>query len=140
MSDSDFETDKTPKKSSGKADSKHANMKPEERDAMVEWLGMDRDGQKDGQPMQNWRCVYSGAAKGRSMNDDADEVHAAGGYARLAAFVNSKCKIKSDKKRAWDAEIAEKRWTDLKKKYKQATRMQEPLNTTFDSDEAYKQA
>jgi hypothetical protein len=139
-SDDDFEE---PKKKSGqadKADSKHANMRPEERDAMVEWLGMEREGQKDGQPMQNWRCVYGGAAKGRNMNDDAGEVHAAAGYARLAAFVNSKCKIKTDKRRAWDAEIAEKRWTDLKKKYRLATRMQEPLNTQFETDGAYHQA
>jgi hypothetical protein len=134
MSDDDFEP---AKKMPGQADGKHANMKPEERDAMVEWLGMEREGQRDGQDMQNWRCVYGGAAKGRNMNEDADEVHAAGGYARLAAFVNSKCKIKSDKRRAWDAEIAEKRWTDLKKKYKIATRMPEPLNTQFETDEAY---
>ena len=107
---------------------------------MVEWLGMDREGQKDGQPMKNWRSIYGGAAKGRNMNEEAGEVHASGGYARLAAFVNSKCKIKSDKRRAWDAEIAEKRWTDLKKKYKIAARMQEPLNTAFDTDEAYGKA
>ena len=130
-SDEDFEADKK---------SKHANMSPAERDAMVEWLGLDREGQKEGQLMQNWRCIYGGAAKGRNMNEDAGEVHASGGYARLAAFVNSKCKIKSDKKRAWDAEIAEKRWTDLKKKYKIAARMQEPLNTDFDTDEAYGKA
>ena len=115
-------------------------MRADERDAMIEWLGMDREGQKDGQPMQNWRSIYGGAAKGRSMNEDAGEVHAAGGYARLAAFVNSKCKIKSDKRRAWDAEIAEKRWTDLKKKYKLASRMAEPLNTQYDTDEAYDSA
>lgn len=133
--DSDFESD-TEKKRYGK----HANMRPEERDAMVEWLGMEREGQKEGQPMLNWRCIYGGAAKGRNMNEDAGEVHASGGYARLASYVNSKCKIKSDKKRAWDAEIAEKRWTDLKKKYKIASRMPEPLNTNFDTDEAYDKA
>ena len=137
---SDDDVFEVPKKISGQADSKHANMKPEERDAMVEWLGMDREGQKDGQPMKNWRCIYGGAAKGRNMNEEAGEVHASGGYARLAAFVNSKCKIKSDKRRAWDAVVAEKRWTDLKKKYKIATRMQEPLNTDFDTDEAYGKA
>jgi hypothetical protein len=130
-SDEDFEADKK---------SKHANMSPAERDAMVEWLGLDREGQKEGQLMQNWRCIYGGAAKGRAMGEEASEVHAAGGYSRLAAFVNQKCKIKSDKRKAWDAEIAEKRWSDLKKKYKTATRMQEPLNTSFDDDEGYEQA
>lgn len=137
---SDDDVLEAPKKMSGQADSKHANMKPEERDAMVEWLGMDREGQKDGQPMKNWRCIYGGAAKGRNMNEEAGEVHSSGGYERLAAFVNSKCKIKSDKRRAWDAEIAEKRWTDLKKKYKIATRMEEPLNTVYDSDDTYGKA
>jgi hypothetical protein len=141
MSDhSDFEKEQTPKKSSGQADSKHAYMKPEERDAMVEWLGMDREGQKDGQPMKNWRSIYGGAAKGRSMNEDADEVHAKGGYQRLAAHVNTKCKIKSDRKRAWDEEVAEKRWTALKKNYRKACRMQAPLNTNFETDEAFADA
>jgi hypothetical protein len=74
------------------------------------------------------------------MNDDAAEVHAAGGYARLATFVNGKCKIKIDRKRAWNEEIAEKRWTDLKKKYRLATRLQEPLNTQFDDEDAYNEA
>jgi hypothetical protein len=143
MSDSDNDLEPEKKKSGGgaaAADSKHANMKPAERDAMIEWLGMDREGQKDGQPMQNWRCIYGGAAKGRNMNEDAGEVHASGGYSRLAAFVNAKCRIKSDPKRAWTEEIAEKRFADLKKKYKMATRMQEPLNTTFDNDAAYDKA
>ena len=53
-------------------------MKPEEREAMIEGLGLDREGQKDGQPMQNWRSIYGGAAKGRNMNEDAGEVHASG--------------------------------------------------------------
>ena len=139
IDDSDFELEKK-RSATTQADGKHANMRPEERDAMVEWLATEREGQREGQPMQNWRCVYGGAAKGRTMNEDAGEVHAAGGYARLAAFVNNKCKIKSDKRRAWDAEVAEKRWTDLKKKYKIATRMPEPLNTQFETDEAYDKA
>jgi hypothetical protein len=138
-SDSDYASEKKGEGAAA-AESKHANMRPAERDAMVEWLGMNREGQKDGQPMQNWRSIYGGAAKGRNMNEDPDEVHAASGYSRLAVFVNTKCKIKSDKRRAWDAEIAEKRFADLKKKYKIACRMQEPLNTNFDSDEAYVKA
>ena len=116
------------------------NMSPAERDAMIEWLGMDREGQKDGQPMKNWRSIYGGAAKGRSMGEDADEVHAKGGYLRLAAHVNTKCKIKTDKKRAWDEEVAEKRWTALKKNYRKACKMQAPLNTNFATDQAFGEA
>ena len=68
--DSDLES--TPAKGGGKAkagnaagSSKrgHSNITPAMRDAMLEWLAMDRDGQKDGQPMQNWRSIYGGAAK-----------------------------------------------------------------------------
>ena len=142
MSDSDdFQPDKKVSKGGGGAAGRgHANMKPVERDAMIEWLGMDRDGQKDGQPMQNWCCIYGGAAKGRSMNEDAGEVHASGGYKRLADYVNTKCSIKSDRLRAWNEEIAEKRFADLKKKYKMATSMEEPLNTNFDDEAAYDKA
>jgi hypothetical protein len=142
-SDDDFQTMPEKKGSGGGGAAGgrgHANMKPEEREAMIEWLGLDREGQKDGQPMQNWRSIYGGAAKGRNMNEDAGEVHASGGYSRLAAFVNSKCRIKSDPKRAWNEEIAEKRFADLKKKYKMATRLEEPLNTNFDDETAYEKA
>jgi hypothetical protein len=47
LSDDDFEDPKKMPGQAAKADSKHANMRPEERDAMVEWLGMEREGQKD---------------------------------------------------------------------------------------------
>jgi len=134
---SDDDMDELVPKKNGRA---HANMTPAERDAMIEWLEMDREGQKDGQPMQNWRSICGGAAKGRSMGDDADEVHAKGGFMRLSAFVNVKCKIKTDKKRAWDEEIAEKRWTALKKAYKKASKIPTPLNTHFLNDEDFEEA
>jgi hypothetical protein len=118
----------------------HCNMTPIMRDAMLEWLDMDREGQKDGYPMKNWRSIYGGAAKGRNMNDSADDVHAKGGYQRLANFVNQKCKIKSDKSKAWDAELAEKRWHYMKKLYRKAIKTPVPLNTAFDSEETFQTA
>jgi hypothetical protein len=113
---------------------------PAMRDAMLEWLAMDRDGQKDGQSMQNWRSIYGGAAKGRSMNDDAEDVHAKGNYKRLADFVNTKCKIKSDKLKAWDEELAEKRWQAMKKSYRKACKNTAPINTAYATEDEFKTA
>ena len=145
--DSDLES--TPAKGGGKAkagnaagSSKrgHSNITPAMRDAMLEWLAMDRDGQKDGQSMQNWRSIYGGAAKGRSMNDDAEDVHAKGNYKRLADFVNTKCKIKSDKLKAWDEELAEKRWQAMKKSYRKACKNTAPINTAYATEDEFKTA
>lgn len=136
MSDSDSFEKSPPMKGKGA----RGYMSPAERNAMIEWLDMDREGQKEGQPMKNWRSIYGGAAKGRTMGAEADEVHSKGGYVRLAAYVNVQCKIKSDKKRAWDEDVAEKRWTALKKSYKKALRMQAPLNTNFETDDAFDEA
>ncbi len=109
-------------------------MTPMEREAMLEWCEQDRPGQTEGMPMQNWRSIYGGAQKGRNMNGDSDEVHAASGYLLLANFVNRKMGLKT-KANAWSAEIAEKRWTALKKQYRAACRIPEPHSTAFATDE-----
>jgi hypothetical protein len=137
-SDSDMQTKKTPTKTSAK--SRRRNMTPMERETMIEWLGMEREGQKEGQSMKNWRCVSGGAAKGRFMGDDVDDVHNKGGFEKLALYVNTKCLIKSDKSRAWDAEVAEKRWLAVKKQYKKAVRIAEPLNTSYEDEEKFERA
>jgi len=129
-SDSEIETTTSAK-------SRSTRMTTVERDAMIDWLDMEREGQKESQGMKNWRSIWGGAAKGRGMQGDVDEVHAAGGYAKLAAYVNSKCQIKSDKSRAWTSEIAKKRWAWVKKQYKAATRIVKPINTTFENEEEF---
>lgn len=140
--DSDFEE---PKERAGKSQAgkvagsskRVCNITPAMRDAMLEWLDMDREGQKEGQRMKNWRSIYGGAAKGRNMNDDAEDVHSKGNFKRLADFVNVKCKIKSDKGKAWDEEVAEKRWQAMKKSYRKACRNTAPLNTSFATDQEF---
>jgi hypothetical protein len=93
-------------------------MSAPERGFMIEWLGLERPG--EGRRMLNFRWIYGGAAKGQNMNGEASDVHASSGYVALANYVNDKAKIKSDKVKAWTAESAEKRWTTMKAKYRQA--------------------
>ncbi len=144
--DSDFETPKErcvrtqAGKAAGGNKRGRSNITPAMRDAMLEWLDMEREGQKDGQPMKNWRSLYGGAAKGRNMNDDAGDVHAKGNFRRLADFVNTKCKIKSDKTKAWDEEVAEKRWLALKKSYRKACKNTAPINTAYATDQDFNTA
>ncbi len=92
---------------------------------MIDWLGLDRPG--GGRDMENWRWVYGGAAKGQNMNGDAGDVHASSGYAALAAYVNDKAMIKSDKVKAWTADTAEKRWTSMKTLYRKAVFLPVPI-------------
>jgi hypothetical protein len=134
-SESEFESPKE-KAVAGKG-RQLSRMTPAERSAMIEWLDMDREGQKQGQEMKNWRILWGGAAKGRSMQGEVDEVHASGGYAKLANFVNTRCQIKTVKNRAWTSEVAEKRWAWLKKQYKKAARIPKPLNTLYDDDDSF---
>ena len=100
-------------------------MTPAERTYMIDWLGLDRPG--GGRDMENWRWVYGGAAKGQNMNGDAADVHASSGYAALAAYVNDKAQIKTDKVKAWTAETADKRWTAMKALYRKAVFLPVPI-------------
>jgi hypothetical protein len=92
---------------------------------MIDWLGMERPG--GGRDMENWRWVYGGAAKGQNMNGDASDVHASSGYLALAAYVNDKAQIKTDKVKAWTADTAEKRWTSMKTLYRKAVFLPVPI-------------
>lgn len=105
-------------------------MTAPERGFMIDWLGMDRPG--EGRGMLNFRWIYGGAAKGQSMNGDADDVHASSGYLALANYVNDKAKIKS-KAGAWDADAAEKRWTTMKACYRKAVNLPKPSEEDNDN-------
>jgi hypothetical protein len=141
-SDSEFHEPKEKGKTGDtiKVRQQQTRMSPLEREIMIEWLGMEREGQKEGQSMKNWRSIWGGAAKGRNMQGEVDEVHSSSGYSKLAAYVNTKCQIKTDKARAWNAEIAEKRWAWMKKQYKKAAKMSKPLNTHYEDDESFEAA
>jgi hypothetical protein len=105
-------------------------MTPAERDAMIEWLALDRPVTGSSLPMLNWRWIYGGAAKGQAMSGEASDVHATSGYTSLATYVNKKCQIKSDKSRTWTKDEAEKRWTYMKGQYRKAyfAAAPDPLN------------
>ena len=98
-SDSEFHEPKEKGKTGDtiKVRQQQTRMSPLEREIMIEWLGMEREGQKEGQSMKNWRSIWGGAAKGRNMQGEVDEVHSSSGYSKLAAYVNTKCQIKTDK-------------------------------------------
>ncbi len=109
-----------------KASSGQNRISPEERTAMELWLKTKRDyGGGKGKEMTNLRWINGAASKGlQGVSGDPKQAKQIGAYEALAAFMNTK-----QTKKKWDAEIANKKWKNMKTSFKRAVNKYEMPDT-----------